>query len=371
MPFQSVFTIVFLLRLVRISTTVRANTVFRTHPENCRTCGVGRSAEGHVGASPTGTSATYTFGYGQGMYLGASFDGEVVKPRHAINAAFYGEGRSDPSGIVNGTIPFPVGKMTEVDSLKEKLTLCAQWGKRTDDRKTPSGGAPVASPPRRRPPPPPTAGVVASPPPPLAVANHAAAPRAIGSRRPSPPASSLKPTSKTPRTRPESPLSDSPHADRIVVVVPCSTAAVVDSAARSGPQQHLIRRARELGAAAGPWRNNRNKLRSSPAAGAAAAGGGAAAFAAHQQENELEDVLERMMLRERELLLPSEQRGVKLQQLQQQQGRDDSCVEQQGDEEEDNLRQRRGDAPRGCLGRLVTSSLIVHVEPDWQSTRQL
>jgi hypothetical protein len=123
--------------------------------------GIGRSVEGHVGTSPTGTSATYTISSGHGFFVGALLDGDVVGPKHDINVAFYGGTTCDtttttatggsPSGIlcdsnnssnnnsknrhvcnpahiVDGTIPFPRNKSTVIDALKEKLTICAAAG---------------------------------------------------------------------------------------------------------------------------------------------------------------------------------------------------------------------------------------------------
>lgn len=139
-----------------------------------RTLGIGRSAEGHIGTSPSGTSATYTIAYGHGLSAGASLDGDIIGPRHDINTAFYGgcnsnssssgcgcggdsggtdhgnvdDGRNksndndnnnsnttsnnrcccNPAHIVDGTIPFPTDKITVIDTLKEKLTICAAAG---------------------------------------------------------------------------------------------------------------------------------------------------------------------------------------------------------------------------------------------------
>jgi hypothetical protein len=87
-----------------------------------RTLGpIGRSAEGHIGASRAGTAATITISFCRGVDIGVSFDGGIVGPRHSINKEFYGNEYSDASQIVNGSISFPSHKNTVFTELKAKL----------------------------------------------------------------------------------------------------------------------------------------------------------------------------------------------------------------------------------------------------------
>mmetsp|Transcript_3957 Transcript_3957/g.9662 ORF Transcript_3957/g.9662 Transcript_3957/m.9662 type:complete len:744 (+) Transcript_3957:211-2442(+) len=104
------------------------------------TLGVGRVGESHFGASKDGKKAeTLTFGFAQGIFVGASLDGGVVGPRRRINEKFYGKGKKSPAHIVAGKITFPFHNQLAVKIMKELTDKLNEAGKRslkTGRRKT-------------------------------------------------------------------------------------------------------------------------------------------------------------------------------------------------------------------------------------------
>lgn len=75
-----------------------------------------------MGASRAGTSATTTISFSKGAEIGAKFGGGLVRPRHSINAAFYGGTENcTPEEIVNGLTPLPPHKVTMLPQLRTML----------------------------------------------------------------------------------------------------------------------------------------------------------------------------------------------------------------------------------------------------------
>lgn len=66
----------------------------------------GRLATDGTGPTPMHTAQSYAYSHSKGLFMGISLEGAVIKPRHDINAQFYG-GPVSPRQILSGQTPPP------------------------------------------------------------------------------------------------------------------------------------------------------------------------------------------------------------------------------------------------------------------------
>lgn len=66
----------------------------------------GRLATDGVGPTPVHAAPSYAYSHSKGLFMGISLEGAMIKPRHDINAQYYG-GPVSPRQILSGATPPP------------------------------------------------------------------------------------------------------------------------------------------------------------------------------------------------------------------------------------------------------------------------
>lgn len=91
---------------------------------------LGRTLEGHVGASSGSMAPIYTYSQSKGLYAGVSVDGKVIVTRHDVNEKFYGR-QVSASELLSGLIPTPPA----AQPLYDALTRCHVYATTTGNHR--------------------------------------------------------------------------------------------------------------------------------------------------------------------------------------------------------------------------------------------